>query len=111
MYNLADILKEAKEIFFALKDKNESVTWSEAMKLAWAKTKIILSLKSGPFSFLFLNKEGKDRPANGTLNPSIISQYYQKKSTGKPRKTNPLVVAFFDLDKKQFRSFVITRLV
>ena len=68
------------------------------------------ALKRGKVDFKFTKKDGTIRSAQGTTNPEIISEFItvedsdQRESKTHKEKPTDMVV-YFDLEKKQFRSF------
>lgn len=64
-------------------------------------------LQSGPTHFAFRTKAGNLRIARGTLNLDFIPQEFHPKGG----EASPKVVAFFDLEKRAWRSFQVTQLV
>jgi len=69
-----------------------------AFRQAWAIMKLKQDMKNGPKKFVFMKKNGERRPAIGTLDVD-----YSPK--GAPRKSNPLQIKYFDLEREAFRSF------
>ena len=65
-------------------------------------------LHEGIVEFEYIKKDGSVRQAKGTL----VSEYLPAPnadsdgSDGKTRKTNENVMVYFDMEKKEFRSFV-----
>lgn len=60
-------------------------------------------LHEGVVKVLFLKKDGTERTMNCTLNENLIPSEKNPKGTGK--KQNENVVAVFDTDKNDWRSF------
>lgn len=87
--------------------RNEFATWSEALKLAWAKVKLQQALASGECKFTFKKKDGSLRPATGTLDQSKFNYEYK----GISQSTKWYIQKYFDLDKQAFRSCDVRRLV
>lgn len=68
--------------------------------------------------FQFRKKDNSIREANGTLNRDLMVledgslwQPAPKKEGAKPRTVNPNIFGYFDLDKKTWRSFVMSDLI
>lgn len=80
---------------------------SEATKHAWKIAKLHQAMKAGAVEFTYEKSDGTQRPAKGTIDPTLFS--YRKKSSG--RKKNPLQVPYFDLEKNAWRSFSAYRQV
>jgi len=57
----------------AHKIRKEFNTWSEALKMAWAKIKLQFKLRNGIAHFLFTKKNGEIREAFGTLQTNYKS--------------------------------------
>lgn len=65
-------------------------------------------LHHGKVHFSFIKDNGEERAAYGTLKFSDIPEDKHPKGTG---KTNPLVIAFFDLEKEAWRSCKATSII
>ena len=75
-------------------------TFSEALKNAWKKYKLIMKLKSGIVDFSYYSKSNDEiRKAKGTLLPQYFN--YVPKGTGK--KANPDIIVYHDLEKDHIR--------
>lgn len=79
-------------------------TFSEALKLAWKKSKFIHTLMNGIVEFSFRKKDGSVRGAKGTLMAKYLPASKGGKSYGH-------LVTYFDLDKNAFRSFIANKLI
>ena len=104
-----------KELFATawqfIKDKLFT-SFSEALKAAWNKVKIVSALKKGVAYFTYNKVDKKtgevtERKAIGTLNGSNYS--YDNKGTGKTK--TPSVVTYWDLEARAFRSFKIENFI
>ena len=60
--------------------------------------------------FKFKKADGSIRYAAGTVDSGIINQYH-KFSEKEPRKGNPSVQPYFDLDSLSFKSFKIENFI
>lgn len=92
----------------AHKIRKEFNTWSEALKMAWAKIKLQNKLRKGIAHFFFTKKNGETREAFGT----VESYTAKKESTRKM----PWYIVFFidtkiDPSKHNARSCDIRRLL
>ena len=83
-------------------------TFSDALRYAWKRVKLVAKLRTGSVSFTFRKKDGSERPAVGTLDSSRYS--YTRKTTGE-RPTRTDVVRYFDLERGAFRSFRLANLI
>lgn len=81
---------------------------SDAMRQAWKVAKAKAAMQEGETIITFI-KKGEEVPVVrfGTLSSQFIS--YESKNTG--RKKNATQIAFFDLDAKQFKSFIASNLI
>lgn len=84
-------------------------SFSEALKTAWAKVKLLTKLRKGIAYFSFTKVSGEVREAIGTLHTNNFD--YTPKGNGKARKSNLLQVKFFDVEKRAFRSLKIQNLI
>lgn len=60
-------------------------------------------LKDGPVNLKFEKKDGSIREMNATLKSGMVVEY--EKKTDKEKVINEEVMAVFDLDKQEWRSF------
>lgn len=75
-------------------------------------------LKENYFQIVFIKANGEEREMNCTRNPEFISKYYSGPERTKEEReiqlekdmTNNLV-RIFDMDKTEFRSFKLDRLI
>ena len=83
-------------------------SFSEALRFAWAKVKLLAKLKKGVVSFQFIKKtDNTTRTAKGTLSSDLFS--YESK--GSDRKKTGTMVTFWDVENNGFRSFDITNFI
>lgn len=79
------------------------------------KNKVIDILKLGTVALVFEKVDGTIRSGNATLDAnlveSVIGRPEEAKPDSKPRKENPDVVRFFDVDKGEFRTFKLEKLI
>jgi hypothetical protein len=66
-------------------------------------------LKMGPMTITFTKKDGTERVMNCTLQPELLPEEPIVESTEpkKERKENTSSLRVFDLEKKEWRSFII----
>ena len=81
-------------------------SFGEALKAAWKRVKSISKLKSGQAQILYRKADGTLRRAKGTLKDEVLAFYPGRKS-----KSNPDVIAYWDLEKLAWRAFRIERLI
>ena len=101
--NKSLVMKAAWSIF----KKAEVSTISEAMKLAWKAVKLKIAMASGVVKFQYRKATGEIRTAIGTLKSGVVN-YVPKGTTRKPCYST---VAYWDIEKKAFRSFCISHLI
>lgn len=78
-------------------------SFGEALKAAWNKSKLKTALKKGIAYFQFTKKDGTVRTAIGTT----ANNNFDYESKGTERKENDMVVKFWDVEKRAFRSLTI----
>lgn len=76
---------------------------SAAHRVYWLKKKLF----KGPTKFKFIKLDQSERQALGTLELNIIVPLI--KGTGRKKPIN--IVVYYDLEKEEFRSFDISRLL
>ena len=91
---------------WAIKRQNTTASFAWCLRKAWAAHKLRQRMLKGAEKFEFIKSDGTVRFAVGTLDANAIS--YEAKGG---RKTGPAVIAYFDLEVGEFRSFRIDRLV
>ncbi len=101
--NKSMVMKAAWSIF----KKAEVGTLSEAMKLAWKAIKLKVAMAKGVVKFQYRKATGEVRTAIGTLKSGVVN--YEPKGTN--RKPCYSTVAYWDIEKKGFRSFCISHLL
>ena len=91
----------------SLQQSNPTMTWSEALKLAWQFQYLRDMLRAGIVKFSYLKSSAilnEPRQARGTLHPELIPE--DKKPKGSPDyKPNWGTIAYYDLDRQDWRSF------
>lgn len=80
--------------------KKYGFAMAEAMKQAWAISKLRTAMHKGIVKFLYTKLDGTTRTAWGTLAENLIGE---TKGTG--RKPNETLVTYWDTEKVAFRSF------
>lgn len=80
-------------------------SFSEALKAAWRRFKVIRKLASGQLEFTFRKGTGEIRKAIGTLNIQT------KPRSTKEAKYTPDVIAYYDIESDGWRRFRIERLI
>lgn len=86
--------------------KSNYTSFSEALKHAWKVIKLKIQLKRGEVSFKFKKVDGTIRTALGTLNLTV-----EKGEGNKTKAPNYGQIAYFDLQKGQYRSFKAENLI
>jgi len=98
----------------ALRKALPNETKSELLKLAWHMYYFLDMLRKGIVKFAFVKVEKLTgikslRHARGTLHPELIPEDKKPKGTSE-RKPNWGTMAYFDLDKMEWRSFSLPNL-
>jgi len=101
--NKSSIFRTAWELF----KSHLFTSFSQALKAAWQRAKLIAKMRSGIAYFSFRKANGEVREAIGTLREGNFSY----KAKGSQRKSNPAVVAYWDVERNAFRSFRIESLL
>jgi WYL_2, Sm-like SH3 beta-barrel fold len=99
-----------KELFKAawqMLKENLFTTFSEALKAAWNRFKLLAQLKKGIAYFSFKKADGSTRVAVGTLRNDNFS--YESKGTDKVAKIG--LVKFWDVENRAFRSLNIENFI
>ena len=92
---------------WAILKKAEVSTISEALKVAWKAVKLKVEMAKGVVKFQYRKASGEVRTAIGTLKSGMVN--YEPKGTN--RKPCYSTVAYWDIEKKAFRSFCISHLL
>ena len=79
---------------------------SYALRYGWMMVTLRTALLNGILRFRFVKRNGDIREAKGTLHPLLIPDDKAPKGT-KTGKPDFSTIAFFDLDKQEWRSFRI----
>lgn len=77
-------------------------TMAEAMKQAWALSKLRKAMKKGIVKFMYTKLSGEVRTAWGTLKEELIPA-----TSGDNRKKNDSVMVYFDKEKDSYRCFKV----
>lgn len=77
-------------------------TMAEAMKQAWALSKLKKAMKKGIVKFMYTKLSGEIRTAWGTLKEELIPV-----TSGENRKKNDSVMVYFDKEKDAYRCFKV----
>ena len=94
----------------------QSDTWSERLHQAWAINAIRQCLQRGLLRFTFIKKDGSIREACGTLCNKLIPEAQRPKGVRAKRieqgleQPNYTSIAYYDLDKEEWRSFAVDSL-
>lgn len=81
-------------------------TFGDALKAAWKRFKAVKVLASGAVAMVYRKADGLIREAKGTLRKDVLA-FYPTNS----KKSNPDVIAYWDLEKMAWRAFRIERLI
>lgn len=92
---------------------NATLDWKNAVKLAWYFVGLREKLRNGIVTFTFCKQDGSIREAKGTLHGLLIPE--DKKPKGDmsdgAAKPNYKSIAYFDLDKQEWRAFSIDKFI
>ena len=102
-FNKAAIMKAAHIMF----NNGEAVTFSAALKKSWKAYKLKAQMASTVVTFTFVKTNGETRKAVGTLKSGSFDYQYK----GTARKSNPNCIAYWDVEKNEFRSFKVSSLI
>lgn len=80
--------------------KRNGFTLSEALKTAWANTKLKRAMKAGIVKFYYQKVSGEIREAYGTLKESLLPE-----TAGAGRRSNDTIQIYFDTERQEYRSF------
>ena len=85
--------------------------WSEALQRAWDMFYVHRWLSHGIVKFVYVKSDGSIRAARGTLHPELIPEDKRPKGIREAqiaagvRKPDYRTIAYFDLDKRDWRAF------
>ena len=82
------------------------MTWSEAVRLAWQMYYIRKAMSNGIVEFYYLKSDGTVRQARGTLCNFLMPEDKRPKGIVNTH-TGYSAIAYFDLDKGEWRSFSV----
>lgn len=86
--------------------KRNGFTMSEALKAAWANTKLRTAMNNRIVKFYFQKVDGSIREAYGTLKENLVPA-----TNGDNRKRNDTVQVFFDTEKQEWRCYKKANLI
>lgn len=86
--------------------KKYGFTMAEAMRQAWAISKLRKAMKKGIVKFFYTKLDGTIRTAWGTLNDNLLPAIQ-----GAGRKPNETLMTYYDTEKGAFRSLKIANFV
>ena len=86
---------------------NPAFAWSDILRYGWYFERFTEWLKNGVIHFSYFKEDGSIREARGTLSTLLIPLDDAPKGTA-TAKPNYGVIAYYDIDKKGWRSFRIT---
>jgi len=105
------ITKSSRAMFYAHVFARRGMSKSYALRYGWMMVSLRTALQNGILRFRFVKANGDIRDAKGTLHPLLIPDDKLPKDTlplqGKGRERGFHTIAFFDLDKQEWRSFRI----
>ncbi len=83
--------------------------WSmaEALRQAWAVSRLKAAMRKGVAAFRFTKKDGSTREAMGTLDASLIPTHNEPAAP----KAMTTAVCYWDMAKAAFRSFNVCNLI
>ena len=87
-----------------IQNKRPELCWQACMYMAWRVAHCKYAMREGCVAFSFIKLNGQIRDAQGTTNLLLVPDDKQPKDLV-PQKDRYATVAFFDLDKSEWRSF------
>ena len=93
--------------------QNGRLTWKNSLWLAWLFVHLREKLKNGIVLFSYKKQDGSLRKAKGTLHELLIPDDKKPKGDMSDGATMPNYksIAYFDLDKQEWRAFSINKFV
>lgn len=94
--------------------KNHKMSKSDAMKAAWSAMRIGSALRQNKSLVIYFKKvDGTIRRAVATLNKEMLAEHIPnfQQTEYTPKKAAAGVQRFFDLEKKEWRSFKIANFI
>ena len=85
--------------------KGRKITSSQALKYAWWFESFRDQLRTGVYRFSYFKIDGGIREAVGTLCMDLIPAEHHPSSGARSKNSEFATVAYYDLDKKAWRSF------
>ena len=87
--------------------------WKTAVNEAWSLVRLREQLKNGIVTFTFFKQDGSLRDAKGTLHELLIPDDKKPKGdmSDSAAKPNNKSIAYFDLDKQEWRAFSIDKFI
>lgn len=86
--------------------KKYGFAMAEAMKQAWAISKLRKAMSRGIVKFIYTKLDGSTRTAWGTLKEELMPT-----TQGSGRKANETLVTYYDSEKESFRCFKVANFV
>ena len=111
MYMAHNIYKERAKERPTMAKPEPKTEWICALKRAWYFIRFQEWLAGSILKFSFWKKDNTIRETLATRDLRIIPADKWPKGTAVDRKPNYSAIAFFDLDKQEWRSFDITRFI
>lgn len=102
-----------KQIITTYPLRIEKLDWKNAVKLAWYFVRLRKNLKDGIVEFRYSKQDGSLRDAKGTLHELLIPDDKKPKGdmSDSAAKPNYKSIAYFDLDKQEWRAFSIEKFI
>ena len=91
--------------------REEVLDWRDCVKMGWYFVRFRQWLNKGVVTFTFQKKNGDVREAKGTTNLLLIPREDHPHPMGPESVTPFSAIAFYDLDKRAWRSFSITHFI
>ena len=113
LFALAPDAKTVPQIWLVTGEDDTDETWThiggfQELKASFEKSEVEQALDEGAtITVVFTKADGTERTMLCTKNPEVIAENYTapEKKTARERKDTPGVVAVFDLEKNDWRSF------
>ena len=104
------LMSDEQKIILPMSKQTVS-SWSDCMKMAWYFMRLKRALSDGVVQFSFRKSDGSVREARGTLNGTLIPREDAPKDEQGNRTPVWSAIAFYDIDKKAWRSFRISSFI
>ena len=88
-----------------IQKRRPELCWQACMYMAWRVAHCKHALREGTVAFSFIKLNGQIREAVGTTNLDLIPVEHHPSSGARSKNSEFATVAFYDLEKAEWRSF------